>query len=252
MFEYFDKKSSFFTSDRTLITENEIIDQKKLLKDDFLNFLIIIIQVIVYYIDPSKCNNLVFVENIEDINIEVIKKLFPLFNIYSDYENDIQDLKNNNLEFILVFNNKMDDMKFAKVLTEKYEPYASLINYYIGYNQKYLDGKLLNNYFSIKEKFTLLVMGIGYREWNNQNLIKNFKSFQKSRETKKYLNPIDNSENYIFSEKGLYNGMDETYLTTIVIDYLNKINKNANYNNVKKILEIILKDKNLDIIRLIN
>lgn len=251
MFEYFDKNSLFFLSDNTLKNKNKI-DYKNLLKYDFLSNFSCLFNLLIYYIDLNHCNNIVLLY-FKDSVVDKIKEFFPQINFYLDYENDIQNLKIKDKNFCLVFNNTKEDLKFCKVLIEKYDPYVAMLNYYFDVNYKnYLGGLLLKDYFSIEERGKLIIRGVGYRDWHTHNLKENWIEFQKCREYKKYINPITNDNTTIYKERGLYNGMDETYLTILVLDYLKKTNSKINYSNTIKIILKILDNKNLDIIRLID
>ena len=158
MYRYFNKDSLYYLNDN-IETElkNLKIDYKPILKSNNLNRLTTIIHFIIYYLDTSRCNNIVFVDEEEFLNKQIINKLFPLVNLFFDYGKDIQDLKDDDSQFALIINNSYENMKFAKTLTEKYEPCVSLINYYPYSNDKYLDGLLVRNYFSIEEKVNLVV-----------------------------------------------------------------------------------------------
>lgn len=253
MYLNFDKESLYFLTDEKYPESlNEEIDYKKLLKCKNLSIFCNLFQTIIYYIDLTRCNNIVLVEYDGSI-IERLKSFFPKINVYTDYEKDLQDLSSNNLNYAIFFNNTFEDLKFCKLIVEKYEPYLASINYYIDNNlNSYLDGLLLRNYFTENAIANLIVRGVGTKRWQTGYLYERWKCFQCCRKNNTYMNPLTNDNTTIYKEKGLYNGMDETYLTILAIDYLKKINVNITYNNTITLLEKILNGVDLNMVRLLN
>ena len=253
MYLNFDKESLYFlTDDDYPQSTTEKIDYKPLLKCKNLSRLSVLFQTLIYYLDLNHCNNIILIDYPIEDNM-MIKNFFPGINIYSDYEKDLQDLNSNNLNYAIFFNNNLKDLKFCQIIVEKYQPYLALINYYIDNSlDNYLDGLLLRNYFTIEKVLSLVVRGVGTRKWNKKFLNDRWKCFQCCRKDNLYMNPLTNDNTTIYKLKGLYNGMDETYLASLVIDYLKKINIENNYTNLISLLNILLKDIDLNMIRLLN
>ena len=258
MFLNFEKESLLFIDDNQINqTENFTSDDaKKLLKIDNLSQFLSEFQFIIYYIEPSKCNNIVYLEN-NFYHQKLIEKFFPQINFFYNYEEDLKNLKENDQNYAIISNINQEEMGFQENLVKRYEPYAALLDFkYEGFmykdTYKYLDGLLLKKLFSTQPfELKLLVRGIGYREWDTKNICKKMLDFQKKKIDQKFFNPISDDNKTIFKERGFYNTFDETAMTVIIMDYLKKINQDINFNNIIKILKYILdnleKDKSLNL-----
>jgi hypothetical protein len=245
MFVYFNKETLFTFSD--IPNKKVIVNKNRLILPYLANFLSEM-QFFTYIVNLSQCNNVVYISDYCHYHI-LLKKLFPQLNFYYN-ESDLSILKNDNIPFIIINNN--DDLVYQKYLVEKYEPYAALLNLNCNlHTLKYLDGDIYRKIFD--NGFNLIIRGIGYREWNIDNLKNNI-----IKDNIKYKNPISNDNKKIFKQRGLYNNFDETAMVIIIKDYFKKINKEPNYDNVIKLLIYILdnlyidKKINLDIERIIN
>ena len=253
MYLDFNKESLFFLTDEDYLENIDLeLDYKNLIKSKYLSDFFSLLNLMIYYTDTSSCNNFVLIDYDVDFT-DKLKKFFPEINFYIDYESSLQNLKKEGLNFAMIFNNSLENMKFSQVLITKYDPYIAMVNYHFDNDLNYyLDGLLLRDYFSIDRKARLIIRGLATRKWRDDKIENRWRAFQNCREKNKYLNPIDNTKSTIYMEKGLYNSMDDCYITLLAIDYLKKINKNPSYNNVVKILTKFLGDINLDIIRLID
>lgn len=252
MFHSFDKQSLFFLTDNNPSKNVKINDEKIHL--EYLSNFLSELQFIIYYIDFSLCNNIVFL-NPEKSNEKLLKYLFPQLNFYFNYEEDLKILSENNIPFCIISNINNDEMEFQKLIIEKYQPYAALLDFHFSNqyeikNYKYLNGLLMKKIFYKKFSLKLVVRGIGYKDYNLINLTKNLIN---SNQKCKYINPISNDNKTIFKERGFYNNFDETATIIIVMDYLKKFNKDINFDRIIKlliyILDNLIKNKkiNLDI-----
>ena len=130
MFLNFDKESMFFINDGEIKDINYFTseDAKKLIKQKQLSQFFSELQFLVYYIDPSQCNNIVYL----DANFshqKLIKKLFPSINFYFNYEIDLNYLQENDQTYAIISNSNYEDMQFQKNIIVKYQPYAALLDF---------------------------------------------------------------------------------------------------------------------------
>ena len=263
MFHNFDKESLFFLNDNFTEISKKIDKDIKFLNLNYLSQFLSEFQFLIYYIDLSQCNNIVYLNNQSD-NYKIFSSLFPELNFYFNYEEDLKMLTENNLSFSIISNieETKQDLDFQKIILEKYQPYASLLDFYIPTKTKkfnYLDGLLLNKLFhDDKLVFKLVVRGIGYREYDYNTIRNNYNNFINRNYKINFKNPFSRDNKTIYKDKGFYNSFQETAAIIIVRDYLEKINKENDYNNSIKILNFILdnlienKKINLNIEVLIN
>ena len=61
-----------------------------------------------------------------------------------------------------------------------------------------------------------------------------------TRQTSKFLNPLNKSSEPVYESKGLFNDYDSIYLVKLVIEFIQGIGESVNEKNVKKIIDFIL------------
>jgi hypothetical protein len=257
MYQVFDKESLFF------ITDDYIKEEKERLNTSF-NFKILSeflseIQFIIYYINPSQCDNIVYLNPINH-HYDILKKMFPMINFYFDHDEALDRLSENDKTFAIISNTSYKDMEYQKLIIERYDPYAALLDFHLNSQPeyKYLDGILYRKLFSNSANLKLVVRGIGYKYWKLNNCTRQWVNYQTETSNNKYMNPFSNDNKTIYKERGFYNTFNETAMTIILMDYLKKINKLINFDSLIKILIFVLdnliegKKINLDIEYVIN
>ena len=229
----FDKESLFFITD---LSNN--VEKHKLNLPSNLNILsnfLSELQFLIYYINPSQCQHIVYLEKKYDY-YHVLNKLFPQLIFHFDYDEDLKILKDNDKTFAIISNSNKEDMEHQKIILEKYPPYAGLVDFYLTDNN-YLDGLLIKKLFCKQESTKLVVRGIGYKDWNIKNIKNNLKNNKFNLD---YINPFSRDNRTIYEERGFFNSFDETATIVIIMDYLKKINSEINYDIIMKILLFIL------------
>ena len=263
MYQVFDKESLFFITDNNIKESNlsEKIGLDKNFNFKLLSEFLSELQFIIYYITISQCNNVVYLNPINN-HYGLLKKMFPTINFYFDHVEALDSLNENDKSFAIISNinkNNRGDMEYQKIMIEKYDPYAALLDFDLNNkNFKYLDGLLHRKLFSNNNSLKLVIRGTGYKYWNLINCNKQWNNFQSEKSNNKYMNPFSNDNKTIYKEKGLYNSFDETAMTIILTDYLKKINKKITFDSLIKLLIFVLdnliegKKINLDIEYVIN
>lgn len=194
--------------------------------------------------------------------------------LYNKYftEEDIQRWKNENKKIFLISDirslnytklqntnaQKAEDevwknMNMQKDWYEEMNCYMGLFKfklpYMVGYNLKkgqtreYLDGVLFRQvYQKINSSETrLLTRGIGYRDWDIVRYEKKIAYHnQIVREKMVFKNPIDFSNDPVYKEQGINNDYDSIVFTTILKDYLIKINQDVDMNKIKNLIDLIM------------
>lgn len=236
MFFDFDKESLFFIND-SCFNANTKEDENYHMNLPALSNFLSRFHFLTYYIDPSLCNNVVILD--EDYKKHnILEDLFPKINFFFEYD-DLISLNQEGKTFSIIMDNGKDDMKYQEKIIEKFQPYSALIDFY--FNQKrYLEGTLLRELFSTREKCKLIVRGFAYRDWKLSNIENQWFYFQNIEKNRNYINPFSNDNRTIYMERGFFNSFDETAMTIVVIDYLKKININVTYNNLINLLIHIL------------
>lgn len=149
------------------------------------------------------------------------------------------------------------DMCLQRKWVEEIKPVHSLLKFKLPYSEdfeikkgkfrNYLDGTTFLQCFakSQSNECRLHVQGgdvIYSKDWDiKEHEEKMYYHNSVVRKEHKFENPIDETAN-IYEEHGLLNDFDSTFLTHVVIDYLEKIGKDK--DNVKFMLDYIFKNMN--------
>ena len=130
MFLTFDKEAMFFINDEIRGKEEFFLqeDSKKLLNNNTISQFLSELQFIIYYIDLSQCNNIVYIES-DCKHKNLIKKLFPQINFYFEYEEDLKTLNDNDHNYAIISNIDIEDMNFQENIIKRYQPYAALLDF---------------------------------------------------------------------------------------------------------------------------
>ena len=257
MYHNFNKESLFFLTKQ--IRNDNCKELQNILNLNYLSQFLSELQFFIYYIDPSLCNNIVYLNPEKNTNkYKLLKNLFPYLNFYFDYYEDLKTLTEKGLSFSIIANCNYDEMEFQKAIIEKYQPYSALLDFYIIKDFQYFDGLLLNKFFSTDYHWNLVVQGIGYKNYNKEDLIIKYNGINDIKKNCKFMNPFSKDNKTIFKERGFYNNFDHTATIILIMDYLDKFNQKITFNSIIKILIYILdnlienKKINLDIEIVIN
>jgi hypothetical protein len=245
MYHEFNKESLFFLTDQ--IRKDNCEETENELNLDYLSQFLSEFQFLIYYVDPSLCNNIVYLNSDQDTGKhKLLKHLFPYLNFYFDYQQDLKTLTENGVPFCIISNSKQDDMDFQKAIIEKYQPYAALLDFYRQEmyaikDFQYLDGLLLNRFFQKGVyHWNLVVAGIGYKTYNKDDLTHKDMKINNIKRSCKFMNPFSKDNKTIFKERGFYNSFDQTATVILIMDYLSKNNQKITFNSIIKILIYIL------------
>lgn len=148
-----------------------------------------------------------------------------------------------------------EDMKLQEKWVTELEPLVSLLKFRLpfaydfvieeGINKKYLDGKILRQAYgkSKSSETRLMVEEIKFKDYDITKYERKMYYHNKEIRNKlKFLNPINDKNEPIYEKKGLFNGFDDVYFTTLVIQYLRKIKEIPSKENVRKIIDYILQN----------
>ena len=148
-----------------------------------------------------------------------------------------------------------EDMLLQQRWVEELKPQFSLLKFRLPYGEEfnlkqgktrnYLDGLIyiqaFNNSSSSETRLVVFGDQIVKRDWDIVSYERKlFHHNSEIRNKKKFKNPLNDQKRLIHPEIGLYNDFDSSYITHVVIDYLEKISIESSETNVKRILTFIL------------
>ena len=89
----------------------------------------------------------------------------------------------------------------------------------------------------------LLVKDITFKEWDILSYEEKM-AFHNSkiRNVKKYYNPMNNTQGFIYKERGLKNDFDSTYFCIIISDLLKNLKMKSEISNFKKLTDFIIEN----------
>lgn len=169
---------------------------------------------------------------------------------YDSSKTDVEDMKTNEKTV-------WGDMNLQRKWVEEIKPLYSLLKFRLpyaedfeldkGHTREYLDGIVYTQAFckSSSSEARLCVFGkqITGRDWNilsyEQRL---FQHNSEIRSKHLFENPIDKEKRFIYPEIGLYNDFDSVHFTSVIIDYMKKINASITKESVKSLLKNVLEN----------
>jgi len=169
---------------------------------------------------------------------------------YDSKKTKVSDMKKNE---VIVWN----DMNLQRKWVEEIKPIYSLLKFRLPYaekfelekgrTRKYLDGIVYIQPFckpsSSESRLCVLGKQITERDWDILEYEQKLFFHNSERRCKhSFENPIHKDEMYVYPELGLFNDYDSIHFTHTVADYMKKIGRKPNHQNVKKLLKYIIEN----------
>lgn len=145
------------------------------------------------------------------------------------------------------------DMKLQEKWVTELKPKVCLLKFRLpfaydfilkeGKTRKYLNGKILKQIYNkpSSSETRLLVTEISSKDWDLLQYEEQL-AFHNChlRGKTKFLNPINNSQQPLYREKGLENDFDSVYLYHCVMQFLRSVDQDVTTENVESIIDFII------------
>lgn len=231
---HFDKDTYLTLGNGDKLFKDEHFTQSGMKDDDeLLSEFLAILLTLVFYTDPSECNQVMVLTKKQSCYSYLLCEMFPDYK-FSFTETTSHEHKNSkNINSKSVSKRRGDIIFVDYILNYKeeiheWDPYLIMGVFKPKTNIEFFDGILLRPVMG--DKCRLLIKGIAYRNWNKKNLCRliNY-HLQRVRHRYRFYDPIT-------GEKGV--DYDTATYRYILSEYLVKINlPNGDIDNVHRLIE---------------